>query len=101
MTPKIFMSFLKSMGMDGSSWGGDVGKDELISKIKNFQRSSEEQKQAWWTYCDSQGDGNRDPARHDTDFLQAFLTKHGIKGLQGDSFVKSELINKIKAFQRS
>merc|ERR1719148_478307 len=46
---------------------GDPQKDALVDAVKNFQRSGEAQKQAWWTFCDSQEGKNRDPARYDTD----------------------------------
>jgi hypothetical protein len=116
MTPAIMMAFLKSFGMD-AGWGGGKGrgkggrssggsfvKNELVNKIKEFQRSSEENKQAWWTFCDSQELQKRDPALHEEDVLQAFLADHGIQGVQGtktEHFIKQELINKIKTFQRS
>lgn len=83
------------------AFSGDFVKGELIKKIKEFQKSGEEQKQTWWAFCDSQGGGNRDPARHETEVLQGFLAEQGIQGVQGNAFLKSELVNKIKAFQRS
>ncbi|CAE7030672.1 unnamed protein product [Symbiodinium natans] len=49
----------------------------LAEKVKNLQRSNPQAKEAWWAYCDSQGGGTRDPMRHDTDSLQAFLTSQG------------------------
>jgi len=73
----------------GGSWGGppvkkqkvstgDVWKDELVEKIKQFQRSGEEQKQAWWSFCDASDCGNRDPARHEVDVLQGFIQGCGL-----------------------
>lgn len=52
---------------------GDAVHDEAVEKIKQFQRSGDEQKQAWWNYCDAQEGRNRDPARHDTAVLQTFI----------------------------
>jgi len=112
---EAFQTFLMTKGYGGKGGGkgkggcqakgtGNFVKDELVSQIKAFQRSSEEHKQIWWAFCDSQGGGNRDPARHDEDVLQAFLTEQGIQVAQGSkdqNFIKGELINKIKAFQRS
>merc|ERR1712226_1457519 len=112
------MAFLKSFGMDagwaggkgsGRSKGGKGGrrsghnfvKNVLVNKIKDFQRSSEENKQAWWTFCDSQECQKRDPALHEEDVLQAFVADHGIEGVEGtkqELFIKQELINKIKTF---
>jgi len=116
--PAVMMAFLKSWGMDfgGGKGGGKGGKggkqargsnfvkNELINKIKEFQRSSEENKQAWWSFCDTTEGQFRDPARHEEDGLQSFLADHGITvevGSKEDNFIKGELINKIKNFQRS
>jgi len=115
---QMIMGFLKALANQGGAGAGGAGsrsgggkkkaqsfsgdfKGELIAKIKEFQRSGEENKKAWWDFCDSQGGGNRDPARHDDSVLQGFLASYGIQVTQGDSFVKGELVNKIKAFQRS
>jgi len=73
-----------SGGQDSGSWGGppmkkqkvstgDVMKDALVDKIKQFQRSGEEQKEAWWSFCDATEGKNRDPARHEVDVLQTFI----------------------------
>lgn len=61
-----------------SSGTADAGgeKGELVEQIKNLQRSSMETKQAWWTYCDEQLGGVRDPNRHDVETLQGFLAMH-------------------------
>lgn len=119
---KVLMNFLKQMqqGWGGDSWGGSgkgwgkSGKkssggsaemNELIGKIKDFQRSSEENKQAWWAYCSEHGGGNRDPARHDAASLREFLNSSGVKVgpklSSSESFEKSELVNRIKSFQRT
>merc|ERR1712060_935520 len=84
------------MGMDESSMGkgmgsgmgkgmkrphvdtGDPEKDELVSRIKAFQRESDENKQAWWNYCDTHLGGNRDPARHDANTLEDFTLCHRV-----------------------
>jgi len=57
---------------------GDPWKDQLVAKIKAFQRSGEDQKQAWWTFCDSQEGKNRDPARYEADALQQFVSGYGL-----------------------
>lgn len=54
----------------------DPVKAELVDKIKNFQRSAEENKQAWWNYCDQLESKKRDPALHDTEILQEFCGTH-------------------------
>merc|ERR1712110_410932 len=57
---------------------GDPQKDELIVRIKAFQRSGEEQKQMWWTYADAELGGKRDPAKHDVSTLDAFVALYGV-----------------------
>eukprot|EP00401_Gymnodinium_catenatum_P079406 CAMPEP_0117512672 /NCGR_PEP_ID=MMETSP0784-20121206/29154_1 /TAXON_ID=39447 /ORGANISM="" /LENGTH=316 /DNA_ID=CAMNT_0005308403 /DNA_START=60 /DNA_END=1006 /DNA_ORIENTATION=+ len=48
----------------------DPAKAQLVTRIKNYQRQGEGEKQAWWEYC-----GNtRDPARHDTAKLMEFIS---------------------------
>merc|ERR1719491_822838 len=74
-------------------------KSELISTIKRFQRTSPELKQAWWEFCNSHPGKTHDPARYEADVLKAFLAMHGIQVT--DSFIKEELVNTIKALQRS
>jgi len=93
----------KGKGGKKNSSSGNWVQGELVSKVKDFQRSSEENKQIWWSFADSQGSG-RDPARYEEGLLQAFLAEHGIEGVQGtteQNFAKGEVIIKIKAFQRS
>ena len=48
----------------------------LVAKIKEGQRASEEWKQAWWSYCDANGLGKKDPAAHSTEVLQQFINTH-------------------------
>eukprot|EP00416_Gambierdiscus_australes_P038844 CAMPEP_0171094498 /NCGR_PEP_ID=MMETSP0766_2-20121228/41337_1 /TAXON_ID=439317 /ORGANISM="Gambierdiscus australes, Strain CAWD 149" /LENGTH=227 /DNA_ID=CAMNT_0011553149 /DNA_START=71 /DNA_END=754 /DNA_ORIENTATION=- len=49
---------------------------ELVSAIKDLQRSDTAAKQQWWAYCDALGGGIRDPAKHDATFIQTFLSKY-------------------------
>ena len=55
----------------------DEIKLPFAEKVKNLQRSNPSAKEAWWAYCDAQCGGLRDPMRHDTDSLQAFLASQG------------------------
>ena len=48
-------------------------KEDLVAKVKDFQRSHPRSRQAWHDFCDLDGSGIRDPARHQLDFLQEFL----------------------------
>merc|ERR1711924_146954 len=78
------------MAMGGCGWGmpmgakrpktmgtGNAAKDALVEKIKAFQRSGEESKQAWWSYVADHGD-IRDPARHEVHVFQQFISGMGI-----------------------
>ena len=63
----------------GPSPAGPVataGHQLLVTKIKEGQRASEEWKQAWWSYCDANGLGKKDPAAHSTEVLQQFINTH-------------------------
>jgi len=55
---------------------GDPMKDALVEKVKMFQRAGNEQKQAWWTFCDAQEGQNRDPSRYEADVLQMFCAAY-------------------------
>merc|ERR1712013_16318 len=57
---------------------GDPAKDALVEKVKAFQRSGDEQKQAWGAFADAQAGAARDPARHDKETLEMFLTGYGV-----------------------
>jgi len=59
------------------SGGADSEKTSLVVKVKELQRSSQEMKQAWWTYCDESLGGVRDPNRHDAAVLSQFLAAMG------------------------
>lgn len=50
-----------------------MSKIQLISEIKELQRSTPDAKQAWWDFCDAHLGGIRDPARHDASVLEEFL----------------------------
>lgn len=47
--------------------------EPLVQRVKLAQRASEELKKSWHHMCDAEGNGVRDPARHDAAFLLRFL----------------------------
>ncbi|CAE7028250.1 Esrp1 [Symbiodinium natans] len=51
----------------------EMGKEYLVMKIKQIQRSGQEAKDAWYRYCESTRTGNHDPARHTPESLKAFI----------------------------
>eukprot|EP00416_Gambierdiscus_australes_P038335 CAMPEP_0171107430 /NCGR_PEP_ID=MMETSP0766_2-20121228/66797_1 /TAXON_ID=439317 /ORGANISM="Gambierdiscus australes, Strain CAWD 149" /LENGTH=222 /DNA_ID=CAMNT_0011568731 /DNA_START=76 /DNA_END=744 /DNA_ORIENTATION=- len=53
-------------------------KDGLVARLKAFQRSSEEAKELWGSYCDQHLGGVRDPARHDSATLQQFCANNNV-----------------------
>eukprot|EP00929_Paragymnodinium_shiwhaense_P120139 TRINITY_DN9202_c0_g1_i1.p1 TRINITY_DN9202_c0_g1~~TRINITY_DN9202_c0_g1_i1.p1 ORF type:complete len:262 (-),score=68.38 TRINITY_DN9202_c0_g1_i1:87-872(-) len=67
-------------GGKGGPYGGtgDRRKDKLVERIKTYQRSSADAKEAWATYCDAHSDGKRDPARLDNKILQEFCDSYGV-----------------------
>lgn len=60
----------------GSAESSDPRKQALVDRIKQIQRNSIDDKESWWSYCDSEGRGIRDPNRHDADFLKRFLDQY-------------------------
>lgn len=56
----------------------DANQRALVNQVKQHQRSSQEFKESWWSFCDSHGNGVRDPARHPAEFLQQFLSSVGM-----------------------
>jgi len=99
--------------------GSDARKDQLVQRVKAYQRSGQEQKDAWHTYADSQLGGVRDPARHDASALQDFIMAHDVPpasepaakrmkdssgaplGTAVEDPVKQSLVLQIKAYQRA
>jgi len=60
----------QSASYQGSS---DPEKGRLVERIKTIQRTSDELKEYWWNYADTEGGGIRDPNRHKASFLESFL----------------------------
>jgi len=54
-----------------------ANKAALVDQVKQIQRTDEEAKQQWWTFCDEQLGGIKDPNRHDAGVLQQFLASIG------------------------
>eukprot|EP00435_Cladocopium_sp_Y103_P026597 s3013_g6.t1 len=52
------------------------GKADLVDKIKALQRTSPELKEAWWTFCETELRGVKDPNRHSEEILQQFLAEY-------------------------
>ena len=65
--------------------------------LEDFQRSSDENKQIWWSFADSQGSG-RDPAWYEEGLLQAFLAEHGTTVF---SAARSRILQTAKSSSRS
>merc|ERR1719188_1490883 len=92
---------MKMMGAGGKK---STGKDALIARVKQFQKSSEENKQAWYSFCDEQGVGKYDPSYYEPNALKTFLGGVGEGGFAASanfSSEKSKLIAKVKQFQKS
>lgn len=92
----------KRQRTEGPASGG-AQKDKLVEAVKNFQKSSEDAKQTWWFFCDSEHDGIRDPKRHELSTLRGFLQSNGIKVASGPagSAQKDKLVDLVKSFQKS
>merc|ERR1712110_126280 len=44
--------------------------------VKEMQRNDSDAKEQWWAYCDSQGNGIRDPSKHTSMFVQTFINMY-------------------------
>jgi len=60
--------------MLGAPGGGSSGQDQLVDRIKSFQKSSSSAKEAWSSFCGT----TKDPARHDAARLQQFIDEHQV-----------------------
>jgi len=88
---------------------GDPAKDQLVTKIKAYQRQGEAQKQTWYSFCDVHLSGFYDPGRADMDILNMFVQSNGIQDIQPDwggggggngVGPTHPLVARIKAYQR-
>jgi len=50
-------------------------KADLVEQIKDLQRASKQNTEAWREYCGEEGGGTCDPNRHPVAFLQRFLQR--------------------------
>jgi len=57
----------------------------LVATVKSMQREDPGAKDQWHIICDEQGGHVRDPARHEADFLQAFITEYKSGALSGQA----------------
>jgi len=64
-----------SSPLPAATGGGDPA---LVQRIKNYQRMGQAHKEAWWSFCETNLGGVRDPARHDSNALQSFIQSHGV-----------------------
>jgi len=106
MHPMKRMRMMRMQMMEAA----DPEKDSLVAKIKSYQKGSAQQKENWWSYCDSQLGGVRDPARHDAETLMDFIRSYGVPeaASAAPSFslipmypIRDSLVARIKEFQRS
>jgi len=105
-------SAMLGMGFGGGFGGGGGGtpKDDLVNRMKAFQRSSAENKELWNTYCDTYLGGVKDPNRHDEGTLKEFCDNHGvpaasdIPGPQQAMIMdpaKEMYVNKVKQYTKT
>jgi len=72
-------------GGGGGNWnagkkmvGGGGPKDQLVQKVKNFQKSSPDNKQMWYSFCETQPLGKYDPSLYEPNVLKMFLNSVGV-----------------------
>lgn len=74
--PDVKMATQKGKG--GARATGDPAKDALVARIKDYQRSDAEQKELWWSFCDENLEGQKDPAKADVATLQNFCEEYSV-----------------------
>lgn len=62
-----------ALGGSGSTFGRNANKEELVRRVKDWQRKGEGHKQAWYKYCSDMGTTNFDPNRFEEPPLRTFL----------------------------
>lgn len=82
-------------------------KRALVEKVKKLQRTSEQYKAQWYTFCHMQNTWNYDPNRHNEQSLQKFLNMLNTTELlngpdkdMGEGESASSLAQQVKRVQR-
>merc|ERR1712061_404761 len=75
--------FVDTNGLQNASFGiaapsNDPLRNELVDKIKSYQRMGDAQKENWHLFCDTNMQGKRDPSRASVDSLQTFVAAYGL-----------------------
>jgi len=68
------------VGPSQSSWpssNASPEKQALIAKVKSFQKSSQQNKQTWYSFCETQPLGKYDPSKYEPSVLKMFLASVG------------------------
>eukprot|EP00927_Polykrikos_kofoidii_P030226 TRINITY_DN2603_c0_g1_i1.p1 TRINITY_DN2603_c0_g1~~TRINITY_DN2603_c0_g1_i1.p1 ORF type:complete len:221 (-),score=32.14 TRINITY_DN2603_c0_g1_i1:35-697(-) len=60
------------------TYSDDNAADQLVARVKAYQRSSEWNKQQWWDFADTDLGGVRDPAKHDVATLRQFISTYSV-----------------------
>lgn len=87
-------------GVNGERQKQPPPQTSLVEQVKQAQKISQDCRQAWHEYCDAVGEGVRDPGRHSTEFLEAFLESIGDPSMT-ESTASQELVDRIKEVQKS
>jgi hypothetical protein len=58
----------------------ELEKIDLVNRIKALQRANQLAKIAWWAHCEEAAGGTKDPDRHPTASLKAFLNRLAKRG---------------------
>eukprot|EP00439_Symbiodinium_sp_Y106_P060976 s2250_g9.t1 len=76
---------------------------EAIAKVKDIQKGSQEGRKQWGLWCDTRGNGVRDPSKHTPEFLEEFVAQYNAGGrLESPAPEKVEtLAELVKTGQRN
>merc|ERR1712151_474 len=80
-------TFIENNGLQNMNMGGakpfdtrpfDPVFNELVDKIKNYQRMGDAQRTTWHAFCDTNLQGKYDPSRASVELLQTFASAYGL-----------------------
>merc|ERR1712064_90705 len=78
--PEVLKAFLDQQGVPVTIAQIDTStnplKQQLVERVKAFQKQSPDMKELWHQYCDAELGGNRDPSRQPAETLQSFLNTY-------------------------
>lgn len=73
---KFINNFLKKFNAGVRFGGVGMGGGDPVTQIKELQRTNPDAKEQWILYCTTEGDNVRDPSKHDSSFIENFISNY-------------------------